>query len=81
MKVAWICYSIDNELQIFFNKNKIKEKAPWISSLKKGFLNYKDIELHIISPNYYINRNINFKYNGINYHFYKRYIILPKKIY
>ncbi len=82
MKVAWICYSVDNELRNFFNKNnKIQEKAQWISSLKKGFLNYKDIELHIISPNYYINRNINFKYNGINYHFYKRYIILPKKIY
>jgi len=81
MKVVWICYSVDNELQNFFPKNKIQEKAPWISSLKKGFLNYKDIELHIISPNYYINRNINFKYNGINYHFYKLYIILPKKIY
>ncbi len=81
MKVAWICYSVDSELQFFLTKNKIQEKAPWISSLKKGFLNYKDIELHIISPNYYINKNINFKYNGINYHFYKLYIILPKKIY
>ena len=81
MKIVWICYSADNELQKLFSKNKIPEQAPWISSLKKGFLKYKDIELHIISPNYYLNRNINFRHKGITYHYYKRYIFLPKKVY
>jgi len=81
MKVAWICYSADNEIQKLFSKKKIPEQAPWISSLKKGFFKYKNIELHIISPNYYLNRNINFRHKGITYHYYKRYIFLPKKVY
>ncbi len=70
MKVVWICHFSNEEIQklipLFF---KIREFAPWIPNLIKGFEALKDIELNIISPHYFIKKPTNLCIRGVNYYF------------
>jgi glycosyltransferase involved in cell wall biosynthesis len=81
MRIAWICYSASNDLQKLFPRIIVPEQAPWISSLREGFAGQEEIDLHIVSPNYYKNQNTSFVYKGITFHLYKRHILLSRKVY
>lgn len=53
-------------------KSRYKDFAPWITNLIKEFEKIKDIELHVISPHSGLaKKTVEFKINGINYHFFK----------
>ncbi len=81
MRIAWLCYSANNDLQSLFPGTSVPEQAPWITSLRLGFAVHQEIELHIVSPNYYHNKNTSFVYGGPTYHLYKRHLLLPRKLY
>ena len=69
-------------MKAFFRKPKLKEMAPWISSLIELFRDRRGVELHIVSPNVFSNREKIFKLNNIDYHFYQyRPFFIPRKIY
>lgn len=68
----------NNKFKNFF-KNILGKKpyryydfAPWVTNQIKEFENFRDIELHIISPHRGLKRlKYDFQLNGIYYHFFK----------
>jgi glycosyltransferase involved in cell wall biosynthesis len=58
-------------MQEFFNKPYVQEMAPWIDGLIKLFKKRMDVELHIVAPNVFTNKDRNFTLDGVHYHFYK----------
>lgn len=53
-------------------KNKVADFAQWITNGIKEFEKFKNIELHVVSPQYGISeKKITFQQNGIHYYFYK----------
>ncbi len=53
-------------------KNKMADFAQWITSGIKEFEKFKNIELHVVSPQYGISeKKMSFQQNGIHYNFYK----------
>lgn len=81
MKIAWICGNTNSDLQKLFPGNPIPNQAPWIDALISGMREQKDVELHVISPNFYQNRNLSISINGVSFHLFKRYILLPKRLF
>lgn len=82
LKIVWLCHFVNAEIKNFFNTPDVKEMAPWINTLINMFRYTGDIELHIVAPNVFTNKNINIKLKNIYYHFYQhRPSIFPKKIY
>ena len=72
MKVVWLCHLINKELNDFFG-TELLELAPWMTDFINMFRSNKDLEIHIVAPNYFNNRNEEFYLHGIYYHFYKYY--------
>jgi glycosyltransferase involved in cell wall biosynthesis len=77
LKVVWLCHFANQEMFQYFNKSEGKEFAPWISLMIKLFKAEKSIELHIVAPNVYTNKDKSFIKDGIYYHFYKYIPIIP----
>lgn len=73
MKIVWLCHFINQEMKNYFNKPNLNEIAPWIDILINDFKEDKTIDLHIVAPNIYTNRDISFTKDGIFYHFYNYY--------
>lgn len=71
MKVVWLCHFANSELKTYFDTPNVKEFAPWISNLIELFNGITGIELHIIAPNVFTNKDCVFSRDGITYHFYK----------
>lgn len=69
-KVVWLCHFANEEINNYFGTNT-KEFAPWMSELIKLFENNEIIELHIVAPNVFNNKNHSFTLGGIHYHFFK----------
>ncbi|NQU32270.1 MAG: glycosyltransferase family 4 protein [Bacteroidetes bacterium] len=80
IKVVWLCWFSNADMNALFGKN-LNEVSPWISNLIKIFESRDDIEIHVVSPNRYTNKNKLFMLNNIYYHFYKTYYLVNKKIY
>ena len=76
IKVVWLCHLCNNQLKLFFNRPEINEFAPWMSIMIDLFKNREDIELHIVSPNVFNNKNVLAKIDGVNYYFYKHTILI-----
>ncbi len=76
MRIVWLCYFANQEMKDYFNTPKIIEFAPWIRNYINLFRDNNAIELHIVAPNVYTNKDKFFKKNGITYHFYKYVPIL-----
>lgn len=47
-----------------------RELSPWIQERLNLFKNKKEVELHVVSPNYSKNTNVEIKRDGIFFHFY-----------
>ncbi len=71
MKVVWLCHFANQEVKDHFKTPQVQETAPWINNLIELFRIRKDLELHIVSPNIFTNREYSFHVNGVTYHFYK----------
>lgn len=56
-KIVWLCSFTNAELQRNLNYEYYQQVAPWITDLIQLFKNNNDIDLTIISPNYYNNRD------------------------
>ena len=71
LKIVWLCHFSNQEMKEYFNVTTEPEFAPWINLLIQLFKERKDIEIHIIAPNVFNNKDCNFEKNGIHYYFYK----------
>lgn len=71
IKVVWLCHLTNEQLDNHFNK-EMNMCAYWMTQFIE-IVKYENIELHIVSPNYYNNRNTDFSIDGVNYHLYKYY--------
>lgn len=73
LKVVWLCYFTNNEVQdILRPRKRIGEIAPWISNMIPLFENDPEVELHIVSEHRWISGIKRFEKNGVYYHFYNR---------
>jgi len=71
LKVVWICHFSNKEIQSLLPlKKKIEEFAPWISLGIKEVIKSSIIELHVISPHKFLNRQVDIEKDNIFYHFY-----------
>ncbi|SED67950.1 Glycosyltransferase involved in cell wall bisynthesis [Tenacibaculum sp. MAR_2010_89] len=81
-KIVWICSFGNDEIKKIVGGKDNVFVSPWISELIKLFREKEDIELVIISPNYYGNKNESFKLGKIQVKLYKyRSSMLPAKAY
>ena len=82
LKVVWICSFGNDEIKVMVDGKDSIFASPWISDLIKLFRDREDIDLTIISPNYYNNENRGFKLGKIQVNLYKyRISILPARAY
>lgn len=81
IKVVWICHFTNKEFKDYFNTPNINDLAPWISMLIESFKNNDKIDLCIIAPNIFTNKDHIFTNQGIVFHFYKPIPILKNNRY
>lgn len=82
MKVVWLCHFVNQEMKTFFHTPNVKEYCPWINNLIELFKGRDDIELHIVSPNSYTNKQKDLLLKNVSYHFYQqRPYFITKKLY
>ena len=74
LKIIWLCDFCNSEMKIYFKKTEYQEYAPWITELLILFQNIDNVELHVVSPNIYVNKDVTLKVKNIEYHFYKQKI-------
>lgn len=71
INVVWICSFANDEIRDILGTNKSLFAAPWITDLIELFRKRSDINLTIISPNYYDNSDVHFKLDNISVYLYK----------
>jgi len=71
IRVVWLCHFVNQEMKDYFKTPKMNEMAPWINYLIELFKDRSEVELHIVAPNLFNNKDCNFKKGGISYHFYQ----------
>ncbi|AEE20748.1 glycosyltransferase family 4 protein [Dokdonia sp. 4H-3-7-5] len=82
IKIIWLCSFTSSELQSKLSYSYHPVVSPWISDLIELFRHREDIELTIISPNYYTNNFAKTNIGNIKIILYKyRSDYLPAKYY
>ena len=82
LKVVWLCHFANQEMKDFFHTPHVTEMAPWINNLIELFQDRTDIDLHIVAPNIFTNKQREFKIKNVQYHFYQhRPSFIRKKLY
>jgi glycosyltransferase involved in cell wall biosynthesis len=82
IKVVWLCHFANQGMKAYFNTPKPDDFAPWIGHMLNIFKNNDLLDLHIVSPNVYTNKDCSFNKDGITYHFYRhRMPLIPRKLY
>lgn len=77
LKVVWLCHFANQEMFQYFKKSKGMEFAPWVSVMIDLFKGEESIELNIVAPNVFTNKDESFIKDGICYHFYKYIPLIP----
>lgn len=68
LRVAWVCHLTNDSLNHFFQMD-MNMCAYWMTQFI-GLM--KDhIEIHVVAPNYYTNKDITFELDGVHYHLFK----------
>lgn len=81
MRVVWLCHFANKGMKGYFNTPKVSETAPWINNLINLFQLKSDIELHIVAPNIFINKDTSVQIDNITFHFYQyRINYISKKL-
>jgi glycosyltransferase involved in cell wall biosynthesis len=82
IKVVWLCSFTNSEVAKRIASTPFPSVAPWITELIHLFRNGNEIDLSIVSPNYYNNKNQYFKIDDIKFFLYKyNPFYLPKRAY
>lgn len=82
IKVVWICSFENEEVANLLNVKYSNPISPWITDLIELFRDRVDIELSILTPNYYSNKNAQVKVGRINIYLYRyRPFYLPYRAY
>jgi glycosyltransferase involved in cell wall biosynthesis len=82
IRVTWVCSFENEEVANLLGAKFTKSISPWITDLIELFRDKTDIELSIITPNYYTNKNSEVKINNITiYLFQYRPFYLPPRAY
>lgn len=76
IKVVWLCHFTNQEMKSYFNAPHVNEFAPWISYLIELFNKIPSVDLHIVAPNYFNNKNVTFVKDDVTYHFFQ-YLPIP----
>lgn len=71
IKVVWLCHLTNEQLDNHFNQ-EMNMCAYWMTQFI-NIVKHENIELHIVSPNYYNNKNTDFSIDEVNYHLFKYY--------
>lgn len=76
LKVIWICHFSNEEvrkrLPLAKKGTQVSDYAPWITNMIQEFKQFKDIEVHIISPHLGLKAiTHSFDCEGIHYYFFK----------
>lgn len=71
IKIIWLCHFANEEMKQHFGKLFINNFAPWIDVLKDEAKKLKTIELHIVSPNVFTNKDVFLVKEDVSYHFYQ----------
>ena len=81
MKVVWLCHFVNSVMKDYFHTPHVQEMAPWINNLIVLFQERNDIELHIVAPNVFTNKQQKVKIKNVEYHFYQRTpTFIPQKL-
>jgi glycosyltransferase involved in cell wall biosynthesis len=82
LKVVWLCAFANDEVAQKIGAVNHPIVSPWITDLIDLFRLKNDIELYVVSPNYYTNSHQNIFIDHINVILYKyRPVYIPKKAY
>lgn len=71
-KVVWLCHFTNDYLNNYFGIEK-KELSRWIDSFTNIVIGNKQLDIHIVAPNYWTHEDLVIKRENITYHLY-RYI-------
>ena len=63
IKVVWLCHLTNEQLNNHFNK-EMNMCAYWMTQFI-DIVKHENIELHIVSPNYYNNKDTDFSIDGV----------------
>ena len=85
LRIVWICHFSNSEVRKYLPLTKRGQKtsdfAQWVTNTINEFISIKDIELHIISPQYGLKTmTYSFDFEGIHYHFYTADIPFINKV-
>tara|TARA_R110002049_G_scaffold190301_1_gene358948 strand:+ start:3121 stop:4335 length:1215 start_codon:yes stop_codon:yes gene_type:complete len=81
-KIVWICVFANEEVKNILQSKRDFIAAPWISELIELFRNRKDVDLTIISPNYFNNEHKEFSLGNIKIYLYQyKPSLLPHRAY
>ena len=71
IRVVLLCHYWSDEMaEMVGRKHYFQELSPWIQETLNGFKNKKDVELHVVAPNYASNTDLDCTKDGIQFHFY-----------
>lgn len=71
LKVVWLCHLTNEALNKYFGIEK-NMSAYWMTQFVDIVKDY-NVEIHVVSPNYYTNRTVSFEIGGVSFHFYRYY--------
>lgn len=81
IKVVWLCHFANQEIKEYFSTPDIKEFASWINNLIELFKDHAEVELHIVAPNIFNNKDFSFIKDRIHYHLYAiKPMLISKKM-
>jgi len=70
IKVVWVCHFANEYIAKNIGVESKMDIAPWIAELIKLFKDETEINLYIVAPNYYNNKNVSLKIDNINCYLY-----------
>lgn len=69
-KVVWLCHFTNDYLNNYFGIEK-KELSRWMDSFTNIVIGNEQLEIHIVSPNYWTNKDVVLNRDNVTYHLYK----------
>lgn len=71
LKVVLLCHYWSDEMaEMVGRKHYFRELSPWIQETLNLFKGKKDVELHVVAPNYASNTDVESEKDGIFFHYY-----------
>lgn len=79
LRIVWLCHLTNMELNHYFNIDK-NEIASWMTLFLNLCRTKSDWDIHVVTPNYYTNKNQVIKIGNVTYHLFKYYSgVIPSR--